>query len=80
MSAAPAVTPAITPIRARKAGFLRDLLSVARRAVRSISRDMETLIPALLIPSVYVCRYRGRLAGLRRKHPRPGLPGLFSFR
>ena len=50
MSAAPAVTPAITPIRARKAGFLRDLLSVARRAVRSISRDMETLIPALLIP------------------------------
>ena len=37
-------------IRARKAGFLRDLLSVARRAVRSMLRDLETVIPALLIP------------------------------
>ena len=37
-------------IRARKAGFLRDLFSVARRAVRSMLRDLETVIPALLIP------------------------------
>ena len=37
-------------IRARKAGFIRDLFSVARRAVRSMLRDLETVIPALLIP------------------------------
>ncbi len=37
-------------IRARKAGFIRDLLAIAQRAVRSMSRDMETVIPALVIP------------------------------
>jgi ABC-2 type transport system permease protein len=37
-------------LRARKAGFLRDLISVSGRAVRSVSRDPETTIPALVIP------------------------------
>ena len=45
-----AVASAVTNIRARKAGFIRDLFSVARRAVRSMLRDLETVIPALLIP------------------------------
>ncbi|MYC29674.1 MAG: ABC transporter permease [Chloroflexi bacterium] len=37
-------------IRARKAGFFRDIFAVARRAVRSMLRDLETVIPALFIP------------------------------
>ena len=34
----------------RKAGFLRDLISVSERAVRSVARDPETTVPALVIP------------------------------
>lgn len=37
-------------VRARKAGFFRDIFAVARRAVRSMLRDLETVIPALFIP------------------------------
>ncbi len=45
-----AAAPPVTPIQAKKAGFLRDLLSVARRANRSMCRDVELVVPALLIP------------------------------
>ncbi len=34
----------------RKAGFLRDLISVSERAIRSVTRDAETTIPALVVP------------------------------
>ncbi|MFE5258684.1 ABC transporter permease [Streptomyces coelicoflavus] len=34
----------------RRAGFTRDLISVAIRALRSIPRDLETVVPALIIP------------------------------
>lgn len=37
-------------VRARPAGFLRDLLSVAGRALRQIPRDPESVGPALVIP------------------------------
>ncbi len=37
-------------IRARKAGFLKDMLAVSWRAVHSMIRDLETVIPALFIP------------------------------
>ena len=37
-------------IRGKKAGFIRDLISVSERAVRSVARDPETTIPALVIP------------------------------
>ncbi|MGW4698795.1 ABC transporter permease [Streptomyces sp. NPDC004285] len=33
-----------------RAGFFRDLTSVAIRALRSIPRDLETVIPALIVP------------------------------
>ena len=38
------------PVRARRAGFLRDVMTVAGRGLRSIPRDIETIIPALVIP------------------------------
>ena len=37
-------------VRARRAGFSGDIYAVARRAVRSMLRDLETVIPALFIP------------------------------
>lgn len=37
-------------IRARKAGFFADVVSVAGRAVRSILREPESVIPALIVP------------------------------
>ena len=37
-------------IRGRKAGFLRDIMSISQRALRSVTRDQETTIPALVIP------------------------------
>ena len=37
-------------IQGRKAGFIPDLISVSERAVRSVFRDPETTIPALIIP------------------------------
>ena len=39
-----------TTVRGRKAGFVRDVTAVSERALRSILRDPETTIPALLIP------------------------------
>ena len=39
-----------TAARARKAGFPRDTSSVAGRALRSVVRDPEVTIPALVIP------------------------------
>jgi ABC-2 type transport system permease protein len=39
-----------TPIRARKSGFLADLTAVASRALKLIPRDVEGVVPALIIP------------------------------
>ncbi len=39
-----------TRVEARAGGFVGDVLSVAGRAVRSIKRDPETVIPALIFP------------------------------
>ena len=36
--------------RRQRAGIVRDLISVSERALRSIGRDPETTIPALIIP------------------------------
>src|SRR6476660_6913901 len=38
------------PIRAAKAGFVADVISVAGGAVRSIPREPESVIPALIVP------------------------------
>lgn len=46
-SARPADTSAV---QARHAGFLRDLMSVALRALRQIPREPEAVVPALIIP------------------------------
>jgi ABC-2 type transport system permease protein len=50
---APAATGPAAPssqIRARKAGFGADLLSVAGRAIRRLPREPEAIVPALIVP------------------------------
>ena len=54
----------ITPVRARRAGFLRDVMSLGGRAARSIPRDMEMLIPALIIPVFFFIINVGALQDL----------------
>ncbi len=44
----PTVEPA--PVRARPAGFFHDVIAVAARSIRQLPRDVEVVIPALLIP------------------------------
>ncbi len=46
----PAPTDRGPVIRARKAGFVTDTVSVAGRALRGIPREPETILPALFIP------------------------------
>ena len=57
--------------RARKAGFIRDLISVSGRAVRSVARDPETTIPALVIPVFMYIMTVGALEDFAE-----GIPGL----
>ena len=40
------------PLLARRAGFLRDLSSVALRALRLTRRDAEAVVPGLVVPPV----------------------------
>lgn len=37
-------------VQARRGGFFRDVFAVSRRAIRSVARDPETVIPALIVP------------------------------
>ncbi|MGJ9426378.1 ABC transporter permease [Nesterenkonia halotolerans] len=49
-SSTTAAAPPVTRIEPKNAGFLRDLTSVAYRALRAIPRDPAAVIPALIIP------------------------------
>jgi ABC-2 type transport system permease protein len=44
------MTTTATPIRARRASWTHDLATVAGRALRAIPREMEFLVPALVVP------------------------------
>ncbi|HLG92825.1 MAG TPA: ABC transporter permease [Acidimicrobiales bacterium] len=45
--------PARPQVRAREAGFLRDLASVAGRALRQIPREPESIVPAVIVPTFF---------------------------
>ncbi len=57
-------TRSMTPVTARRAGFLRDVMSLGGRALRSIPRDVETLVPALIIPVFFFIINVGALQDL----------------
>ncbi|CAN5251941.1 ABC transporter permease [soil metagenome] len=51
-------------IYARPAGFWRDLLSVAGRAIRGIPREPEALVPALIVPIFFFAVNVGALGDI----------------
>jgi ABC-2 type transport system permease protein len=65
-----------TEVRARKAGFLADLITVAGRAVRSIPREPEGVIPALIVPVFFYIVNVGALSDLTNMVEQPG----FSYK
>ncbi len=61
--------PADPPTVARPAGFWRDVRSVAGRAVRSLPREPEFLLPALLIPAFFYAVNIGALQDVAEQQP-----------
>lgn len=59
-------------IRARKAGFFSDVVSVAIRALRSIPRDIEGVYPALFIPVFFYAINIGALQDMVERMPGAG--------
>jgi ABC-2 type transport system permease protein len=53
-----------TPVQARPAGFARDCLSIAGRAVRAIPREFEYIIPALIVPLFFYVVNIGTLSDI----------------
>lgn len=62
-------------VTARRAGFLHDLAAVATRALRLIPRDVEGVIPALIVPVFFFAVNIGSL----QKLAEAGNPG-FDFK
>jgi len=71
-----AVSVPSTEVRARRAGFLADLITVAGRAVRSIPREPEAIIPALVVPVFFYIVNVGALSDLTNQVEQPG----FSYK
>ena len=56
-------------IRARKGGFLHDMLTVSQRALRATVRDTEVIIPALVIPVFMYAMTVGALENFAERIP-----------
>lgn len=52
------------PIRARPAGFLADCVGIATRSVRAVPREMEFIVPALVVPVFFYAINIGALEPL----------------
>jgi len=63
-----------TTIRGREAGYLRDLSTVAGRALRQIPREPLAVLPAVFVPAFFYAVNLGALENLAR-----GAPG-FSYK
>lgn len=59
-------------VTARRAGFFRDLGSVALRALRLVSRDSEAVLPALIIPVFFLIVNIGALQSFVEENLPPG--------
>ena len=62
-------TASYVHIRARRAGFFSDVISVAIRALRSIPRDPEAIYPALVIPVFFYAINVGALQDVAERIP-----------
>lgn len=63
---------ASTPLLARRAGFLHDLSTVARRALRLSLRDMEAIGPGLVVPLFFLVVNIGSLQSFVEGNLPPG--------
>ena len=71
----------MTNVTAKRAGFLRDVASLGGRALRSIPRDMETLIPGLIIPVFFFAINVGMMQDLLESSPFGGAtPSDFDYK
>lgn len=57
-----ATAPGIPTVRARQTSFVRDVSSVAARALRLIPRDVEGVLPALIVPVFFFAVNLGSLS------------------
>ena len=57
------------PVHAKRAGFFRDVMSLGGRALRSIPRDPESIIPALFVPVFFFAVNVGALQDLAERIP-----------
>ena len=67
-----ATTPPSSTIRASRAGFRRDVVSVAGRAIRALPREPEAIVPALMVPLFFFVVNIGSLQELGEQ----AIPGL----
>ena len=65
----PATTANRPTVQARRAGFFRDVISIAIRALRSIPRDPEAIYPALIIPVFFYAINIGALQDMAENIP-----------
>ena len=72
-----ATTIARSNVRARPSGFVKDLWTVAKRAMRAVPREPEAFLPALFIPAFFFVVNIGALQDLTEAIP--GAEG-FSYR
>lgn len=56
------MTATLPRVQARPAGFLVDVASVARRAIRQIPREPESVVPALIVPVFFYVMNVGALS------------------
>ncbi len=52
------------PVRARPAGFLADCLGIATRSIRAVPREIEFVVPALVVPVFFYTINIGALGPL----------------
>jgi ABC-2 type transport system permease protein len=71
-----AITAHPTTVHARPAGFLRDLRSVAGRALRAVPREPEFMIPAIIVPVFF---YFINIGALEKVGEQTGVANFKAF-
>ena len=58
------LTQARTEVQSRRRGFVNDVFAISRRAIRSVLRDPEAVIPGFIIPLFFFTVNTGALENL----------------
>lgn len=66
----------VARVQARPAGFVRDLFSVAGRALRAVPREPEFMIPAIIVPVFF---YFVNVGALENVAEQGGVPNFRAF-